>query len=119
MVEILKPDAYDLSLLDKDAKLDTGMSAREAIMHATNWWNNKGRHIMRQHNLRQSEPVGGSNNGAGASFATLNPDSPNFLPSKILAGKPWDDLNRDERARVVKVWHHQFVRVPQKPVELG
>lgn len=116
MTEIITPDAFDMALfLDKDARLDTGMSGKEAIHRATAWWEKTGRKEMRLHNLRQAEPVGGGNNGAGGSFSSLDPDNPSFLPSGILNGLSWDELNRDERLRVVKAWHHEHVRMPQTP----
>jgi hypothetical protein len=116
MDDILKPDAYDVALYTGSGldRLDTGMRPEEAIRRATNWWNNKGRRTMKLHLRRQSEPVGGSNNGAGVAFASQNPDSENFLPSGVIHGVPWDELTRDEKLRVVKAWHHEHVRKPQE-----
>lgn len=117
MTEIIHPDAYDMSLLDGDGKLDTGMTVKEVVRRAMWWWESKGSREMRLHHLRQAEPVGGANNGAGASFASLNPDSENFLPSGILHGLPWDELNKDEKLRVCKAWHNEYVRMPQDLTE--
>lgn len=103
-------DPAEVGEIEKGGKLDTGMKAEEAVRRACNWWESKGRTEMRLHQMRQAEPVGGSNNGAGASFAVLDPDNPNFLPSGIINGLPWDQLTRDEKLRVVKAWHHYFVR---------
>lgn len=86
-----------------------GVPTSEVILNATNWWNNKGRHAMRQTMLRQAEQVGSSNKGNGVAFASLDPTSENFMPSGILHGYAWDDLDQREKVRVVKVWldaHH-------------
>lgn len=111
--KIIKPTTTDIiAFQDGSMRLDTGMTAKEAVAQASAWWARIGRKEMRQHAKRQSEAVGGSNNGAGASFASLDPDSPNFLPSGIIHGLPWEQLSRREKARVTAIWHHFHVRVP-------
>lgn len=113
MSKLIKPDNGDiLAFGHKADKLDTGMSAQEAIQRATNWWETKGRKMMQTELKRQAGAVGGSNNGAGSAFASSDVESANFLPSGIIHGKPWDELNRREKQQVVKVWHHFNIRKP-------
>lgn len=97
---------------EPEGKLDTGMKASEAIKRAEHWWETKGAKEMTLNNLRQQETPGGSNRGLGSQFASLNPNDPNFLPSGILAGRPWDVLTKREKLAVTKIWHHYFVRKP-------
>ena len=95
---------------DGDDRLDTGMKVSEAMRRAEHWWTHKGSAMMRQHNLRQQKDI--ALGGLGGQFASLDPDSKNFLPSRILAGTPWDALTKSEKHRVIKVWHHFHVRSP-------
>lgn len=111
--KLIKPQNADLLAYGDDAlRLDTGMTAQEAIKRAAEWWEKTGRTEMRQQQLRQGEQVGGSNNGNGGAFASLDPNSHNHLASGIIQGKPWDQLDKRERGQLVKVWHHFHVRVP-------
>ncbi len=113
MSKIIKPDTDDvLAQNDTSKRLDTGMTAKEAIMRAKNWWENVGQAKMRQHALRQRETIGGSNNGAGAEFASKNPDSINFMPAGFIHAKPWDELDKRDQRQLVKVWHHFNIRKP-------
>lgn len=86
----------------QDDRLDTGMRAGEAIKRAEKWWHETGRHAMRKDGAK----------GLDLSFS-LDPDSPNYVPSGILNGEPWDVLTKREKLFIVKVWHHNFVRKPQ------
>lgn len=88
---------------DPDARLDTGMKVSEALASASHWWGKTGRHAMRKDGSKGSDHV-----------VSRDPDSPNYIPSAILNGEPWDLLNRTEKAFVVKAWHHEFVRKPQQ-----
>ena len=113
MTKLIKPDTADiLALNDPSSRLDTGMTAREAAQRAANWWNNRGAKVMQQHLKRQRQTVGGSNNGAGAAFASSDVDSLNFNPSNLIHGKPWEELEGREQVQVVKIWHHFAIRKP-------
>ena len=90
---MLTADANDLALLDRDSRLDTGMTVAEAIRRASAWWDAHGRHSMRDQVARAADDEG-------------------FVPSGILQGMAWDYLTRDEKLRIVKVWHHMNVRRP-------
>lgn len=95
---LLKPtNEQILSALDPDAKLDTGMSTKEAIRRAEIWWNGRGRFIMKD----KPNP-----------FSTLDPSDPNYMPSGIVAGLDWDALTKTEKLNIVKAWHHFAVRKP-------
>lgn len=87
---------------DPTAKLDTGMTVQEAAARAEAWWEKTGRKMM----LKKST---GKN-----PFASLDKNDPNFMPSGLLAGRPWDALEKREKLMVIKAWHHFFVRRPDK-----
>lgn len=97
---------------DPDGKLDTGMTAKEAVQRAEHWWDTVGAKEMKMHKLRHTQTPGGSLNGIGSAFISSDPDDPNFLPSGIAAGRPWLTLTKNEKARVVKAWHHFYIRLP-------
>ena len=103
-------DELNLGGNDKDAKLSSGMTAEEAVTRASAWWEMKGREIMRQQRL-----AGSKNAGA---FNVKDPDDPNFIPSGILAGKSFADLTRQEKMRVVYIWHHHVIRVADLDPEM-
>lgn len=102
VVPPLDSKALVFDILDTDQKLDTGMLVREAVANACYWWNHTGRHVMKK------------DGGKGHEFAaSLNPEDPNYIPSGIVNGEPWDVLTKRERTNIVKHWHHHFVRKPQ------
>lgn len=111
--KLIKPTNEDLiSILDPDSTLDTGMRVNEALARASLWWGKTGRKEMKLHAKRQAKSPAASTPGLGGAFASLNPDSENFLPSAIIHGEPWDQLTKREKLIIVKAWHHFFVRVP-------
>lgn len=69
---------------------ERGMKIEEAAVKAEAWWNAKGRQQMPDY---------------GKSDQYLNDYG---VRSGILIGLPWAKLNRGERIRVVKVWHHEI-----------
>lgn len=88
-----------IELHDPAAKLDTGMSVKEALGRAASWWDRKGRFlILDQPRMKR--------------FALDNPDDSRFLPSGLLNGHTWDMLGKREKIQIVKVWHHFNVRKP-------
>lgn len=110
---LIKPtEDQVISLLDGDAKLDTGMKVTEALARASAWWSKTGRKEMKSHAKRHKHSPASSTPGIGGAFASLDPDSENFLPSAIIQGEPWDQLDKREKLLVVKVWHHFNIRVP-------
>ena len=97
---------------DDDQRLDTGMKVKEAIQRAQAWWEKTGRKEAQTQLKRQAKPVGGADHGAGISFASQNEADPHFLPSGLIHGDPWDQLNQREQLMLVKSWHHFHIRVP-------
>lgn len=106
--------AADRSYESETATLDTGMKVGEAIAQAGHWWDHKGRQMIQDKNFATDNP----------GFGAFNPnpqtkeEADNWLPSGILAGKPWTDLTKDEKLRVCKYWHHHIIRVPSIDPEL-
>lgn len=97
-----------MNVLEEMGERIRGIPTREVIMNATNWWNNKGRIGMKQTLMRQAEQVGSANRGNGTAFASLDPTSQNFMPSGIIHGYAWDDLDQREKVHVVKAWLDHF-----------
>lgn len=89
---------------DSDERLSSGMKVSEAVTRASAWWERKGRKMMRQQRLKGSRNAG--------FFNVTDPDNPNFIPSSIVAGKPWDALTKTEKLAVVKAWHWHYVQAP-------
>lgn len=87
--------------------LDTGMASEEAVRRASDWWQRVGRHQCRQ--TSNWEEIGRT---VGKGIVITGDQQP-VLRSGILIGQPWEELSRDEQRRIVKAWHHEFVRVPQ------
>lgn len=92
------------ALMAGGGRLDSGMSVSEAIEQARGWWDKNGRHLM----LRQQYE--GGQTFAKSVFASPDPDESNFFPSGIVNGWEWDRLDKREKLRIVKYWHHFFVR---------
>lgn len=67
-----------------------GMTIEEASRHAAVWWDKTGRVAMPDYN-KSDEYL----NAYG-------------MKSGIFLGLPWAELNRGERIRIVKVWHHEI-----------
>ena len=91
-------------------RLDTGMKPGEAIARAEAWWEKTGRKLM----IAQAQRAGATPKEGINAFQSLNPDNPNFLPSGILNGEPWDLLTTREKMMLTKAWHHFAVRRPDK-----
>lgn len=85
--------------VDPDARLDTGMKAIEAINRSRIWWNKTGRHQMKRQQSGAAEKV------------SLDPESPNYIPSGIINGETWDKLTKREKLTITKHWHHFNIRM--------
>jgi len=72
-------------------RFDTGLHVKDAIRKASVWWNQQGRHVMRNPDFE-------------------NPDV--GIDSGITRGLSWQHLNKREQVSVVMHWHHHSVRVP-------
>lgn len=89
--------------IDMDERFDTGMSVREAVANASYWWSKTGRRLMKKDHAKRSD-----------FFSSPDPDNENFMPSAIINGEPWDQLDTREKLFLVKAWHHYFIRKPTK-----
>lgn len=97
-----EPDILDdpSVVYDDERRLSSGMKVKDAVEQAALWWEIKGRKEMRQARLK--------GNPGAVSFnpnPTTDQEALNSFPSGIMAAKHWTDLSRDEKLRVVKVWH--------------
>ncbi len=101
-------DAADRTHASDEERLDTGMKVGEAIARAAAWWERKGRRLMKSRNFDKENRA----------FKFFNPnpgtiaEASNWLPSGIMAGELWEDLTRQEKLQITKLWHHHHVRVP-------
>ncbi len=95
---------------DDDTRLATGISVKQLVQQAEFWWMRKGRKTMLNSRRGQVKTVRGARHYMGA--FTLNVDDPNFLPSGILHGLPWDNLDRGEKLQVCKAYHEIRYRKP-------
>ena len=95
------------------ARFDTGYPVKQAVQHASAWWDSKCRHLVKPaaNEVETGRKVAVSSGSApglvipGARTAVLF--------SGILQGKTWAELTQGEQVRVVRIWHHHFVRVRQ------
>ncbi len=82
-----------------------GMRQAEVYAMARRWWNSRGRKLVNQ--AFNEERISGRfvPSGAGPAFRTAG-RTETVLPSGILRGLPWNQLQVQERARVARVWHY-------------
>jgi hypothetical protein len=105
------PTGRDLAYLTKLLP-GTTLTAVEVVRLASRWWDGTGRKIISK--VFNVEEVGGSAKGPGKNGAPAIRVSPNrevVIPSKVLQGHAWDELDRRERAAVVKAWLSQYRKV--------
>ena len=95
--------------MNGSAKLDTGMRVDEAIRRARNWWQEWRGSISTGFNQVVATR---STTGDGLPGVIIHETHKAVLPSGILSGKPWDQLNEREQLQIVKIWHHNHVRDP-------
>lgn len=105
-----KIEAYQGSHDAGEERLDTGMKVSQAVDEAMLWWENKARKMIHDMHLDRGAGVGRSFNPN----PTDEVEAQNSLPSAILKGEPWENLTREEKMRVVKIWHHFNVRLPRQ-----
>ena len=98
--------------MDKAAKFDTGMRVDEAVRKAQAWWG-EWRGAIRD-GFNQTTATRAVAPGKRAPGFVIHDAHKDFLPSGILSGKPWDQLAETEQLAIVKIWHHNHVRMPAK-----
>lgn len=90
------------------------MKGTEAARQAEKWWE-EARHLVPKEANREIKKrvrAGGKNTPA-----LVFKDVETVLPSGILNGLPWNELERGEKLQVVKLWHHFFVRKPMQELQ--
>lgn len=95
--------------LKYDDELDTGMKVAEAVRQAERWWDRIGRGLVPRQ-LNKSDNTRASHSAGGPIIRVV--DIVDELPDGILRGLQWRDLTREEQLKIVKHWHHNFVRLP-------
>jgi hypothetical protein len=97
----MRPDTKpSFHLADPDARLPSGISAREAVLSARAWWNRDARHVVR--NPFWQDPDQGG------------------IASGIARGLEFDLLSRAEQLKVVKTHHDEKLLpllLPPDPVQ--
>lgn len=85
------------------------ITTREAVRMASDWWDKTGRHLMRQQ-MSTKANIKETRNGKfrpavnGAPAIKPGVDRSVVIPSKILQGHAWEELDAEERSRVVAGW---------------
>lgn len=103
---------------DSDAVMpSTGIKVSLLVMEASHWWELKGAKTFRENRKSQVIQKRGYRTQHGP-FA-LDIDNANFIPSGILHGKGWDDLNEDEKRRVVMMYHEVKYAKPMRDAALA
>lgn len=102
--------------IDGKPRLDSGITVDEAVREAEIWWDTYARHMVKR--VANSEETKGK-------FIPASPAGPAIvirgekvttIHSGVLEGKPWAELKRDEKLRVVKVWDREvFQKREQMP----
>lgn len=98
--------------MDIDARLDTGMTGREAIRRAEAWWTETGRQALPKAFNEEQLPAKVTPGGAGPAIVIPGEVVPVVLEAGILSGRRWDKLRPREQLAITKYWHHYHVRVP-------
>lgn len=101
----------DLEFITKNLDGST-LTAIEAVRLAEKWWDGVGRKIISK--VFNVEDVGGSARGPGKNGAPairVTPNKQTVIPSKVLQGHAWAELDRRERAAVVQAWLSQYRKV--------
>lgn len=68
---------------DPDARLPSGLTWRDGVRLAADWWDRTGRHLARNPEFRDAD-VG--------------------FPSGLLRGLEWEHLTGEERLTLVRTW---------------
>lgn len=99
----------DLSFLGKTLDGCT-LTAREVVAMTEKWWDKTGRHLMgKESNLERVDTFKGAKGGAPA--IRIRGTAEVVIPSKVLQALPWAELDRRDRAAVVKAWLSQYRQV--------
>lgn len=87
------------------------LTAAEAVRMASRWWDNTGRKILSKiFNKEIKDSFNPAPKGGGVAIKVKG--SPEVvIPSRVLEGFAWGELDRREREVVVKAWLSQYRKV--------
>lgn len=90
----------------------TGMKCWDAMKQARWWWDKTGRHGVNK--MANQEEVGRvfRSSGHQAPAILVKGSMEQVLPSNMLMGDRWDDLNVREKERIATVWHALHILDP-------
>jgi uncharacterized lipoprotein YddW (UPF0748 family) len=88
----------------------TTLTAQEAVRLAASWWDKTGRHLMSKTSNRDAQDRV-SRSKAGGVMIRVKDKGDVVIPSKVLQGFAWDELDRRERALVVRCWLGEYREV--------
>lgn len=94
------------SNFDPNSKLPSGMTVGEAVQRSAAWWDRTGRFLLAKHKNQQRSV---KTTTAGGGPAMSRAELADVIPSGILRGARWDDLDNREKLNVVRTWHHHHV----------
>lgn len=104
----------NIIVIDGKPRLDSGITVDEAVRCAERWWEQFGRHMMKRvANTEQGKGKFIPVSAAGPAIA-IKGEKTVTIRSGILEGKPWDELTRDEKLRVVKNWDREVFQKANK-----
>ncbi len=84
---------------------DYKLTAREAVHLAERWWDKTGRGMVnRKANEERAPDVHKGGGANGAPGILIKGSARRSVNSGILDGRKWADLDRRERAAVVRAW---------------
>ena len=91
-----------------DDRLNSGMTAKEAVRRASAWWDKTGRHIMNKR-VNEERAAPKVYTGGNAPAIIVQGAVQQTLPSGILNALPWAELTKREQFAVVNIWHNELV----------
>lgn len=97
---------HDLTFLAKQLDGCT-LTAPEAVRLAADWWDKTGRHLTSKTFNRDQRTTFTPSNGTAPAIRVKDKGDV-VLPSRILQGMPWAELDRRERKSIVSCWIEQY-----------
>lgn len=86
----------------------TPAQRQQYLLKAREWWDKKGRHMVAQNaNEERTKVKFRAGTGIAPAIKTTG-NREKVLPSGILNGKMFDNLNPRERSHILKVWLHYY-----------
>lgn len=82
-----------------------GLTIQQAIAGAEAWWDAKGRKLVRRDFNMEEIGRKVKPGSKGAPAFVIQGDIGPVLHSRILQGRPWEDLTKEEKLSVVRGWY--------------